>query len=104
MLAVKLVRVGGLAAVLAGCTQTGGSSGPPSPGPAPTVASVGGCSGEIGRFRGVIDSDNATANVNGSVYKRIVLEVDRAASACAAGRDAEALSALSSTKRRYGYP
>jgi hypothetical protein len=100
-MALKVVRVGVVAAFLAGCTQT---SGPSTPAAAPVAPTGGGCSGEIGRFRAVIDSDNATGNVNASVYKRIAQEVDRAAAACASGRDAEALSALSATKRRYGYP
>src|SRR4051794_34350692 len=89
----------------AACTQTSGPSGPPSVAATASTASAGGgCSGEIGRFRAVIDSDNATGNVNASVYKRMAAEVDRAASACSAGRDAEAHAALSATKRRYGYP
>lgn len=74
---------------------------------APSSAASGsgsGCSGEIAQFRAVIDSDARTGHVNASVYKRMAAEVERAAATCAAGREAAALSALSATRRRFGYP
>lgn len=92
------------AAWLAACTQTSGSSAPPAVAAAVPAPAGPGCSGEVARFRAVIDSDNATGNVNASIYKRMAADVDRAASVCAAGREGEAHASLSATKRRYGYP
>jgi type IV secretory pathway TrbL component len=101
----KLFLALSAAAFLAACTQTSGPPAAPAVSTtAATASAAGGCAAEVGQFRAVIDSDNATGNVNASVYKRMAAEVDRAAAACAAGRDAEARTALSGTKRRYGYP
>lgn len=97
----KLVLLLSASAFLAACTQTSGPSASP---PVAATASAGGCSGEIARFRAVIDSDNATGNVNASVYQRMAAEVDRAAAACAAGQEGAAVSAVRSTKARFGYP
>ena len=95
------------ALLLAACTQTGS---PPAPqaslgsaAVAPAPAGGAGCAGEIGRFRAVIDDDRRTGNIAASVHGRLSGEVDRAASACSAGRDAEALRQLASAKGRYGY-
>lgn len=98
-LGFKLLFSAFIAAAVAACTQT--SAGPPAASPAVAPA---GCSGSIAQFRAVIDSDNATGNVNASVYKRMTAEVDRAAAACAGGRDAEAMNEIRATKARFGYP
>jgi hypothetical protein len=91
-----------------GCTQT--ASPPPTPsiiGPivAPPLrtAGGGGCSGEVARYRAVMANDLATGHVNKSVHARVSAEIDRAATACAAGRDAEAVRMIDATKARYGY-
>jgi hypothetical protein len=63
-----------------------------------------GCSGEIARFRAVQDNDLATGHVGKSVHTRIGAEIDQAAALCSAGNDAGARSALSGTKKRFGYP
>jgi len=91
-----------------GCTQT--ASPPPTPsiiGPivAPPLrtAGGGGCSGEVARYRAVMANDLATGHVNKSVHARVSAEIDRAATACAAGRDAEAARMIDATKARYGY-
>jgi hypothetical protein len=100
------------ALLLAACTQTGsppapqaslGSASLGSAAVAPAPAGGAGCAGEIGRFRAVIDDDRRTGNIAASVHGRLSGEVDRAASACSAGRDEEALRQLASAKGRYGY-
>jgi hypothetical protein len=90
---------------LAACNQTMS--------PAPSSASVtpsgfrmpegSGCKGEVDRYRAVMDNDLAMGHVNKSVYTRVVREIDQAASACAAGRDADAVRMINATKSRYGY-
>jgi hypothetical protein len=63
-----------------------------------------GCSGDIARFRAVQDNDLATGHVNKTVHDRIGGEINQAAALCSAGNDAGARSALSATKKRFGYP
>ena len=101
-----LAALAGLA--LAGCTQT--SAPEPSAAAAPGVTPSGfampagsGCTGEIGRYKAVIDNDLATGHVNRSVHARIAAELDSASAACAAGRDAEAVRMVNATRSRYGY-
>jgi hypothetical protein len=103
-----LFWLAGIAALaVAGCNQTSA--------PAPSMAYAAatpptrqlpagaGCTGEIGRYQAVMENDMQTGNVNGSVYDRVAAEIDRASTACAAGRDAEALRMIAATKSRYGY-
>lgn len=108
--AVRALACASLLALVAGCTQTG----TPSPagraailsGAAPAALGTPhgtGCSGEIARFRAVIDSDAQTGNLNGAVYKRMTGEIDRAMASCAAGRDADSLHQLAAAKARFGY-
>ncbi len=52
----------------------------------------------------MVDSDVATGNLNKPVGDRFGADLARAAAACAAGRDGEALSLLAAAKSRYGYP
>ncbi|HEX8166442.1 MAG TPA: hypothetical protein VF601_11720 [Beijerinckiaceae bacterium] len=101
--------LGAAAFLLAACTQTAG----PPPAPATPVLGVtpstfvlpsgSGCSGEVSRYRAVMDNDLATGHVGKSVYARVGAEIDAAAAACAAGRDAEAVRMIAATKARYGY-
>ncbi len=46
---------------------------------------------------------SARANVNQSVYDQIEADLMRAADACAAGRDSEAMSIIRTTKVKHGY-
>ena len=62
-----------------------------------------GCAGAIAEFRAVVESDARTGNLNKSVAKRLLPELDRIAATCRAGKDAEALRALAGLKHRYGY-
>jgi hypothetical protein len=103
---IRSVGLAGLIGLsLAGCNQTTS--------PAPSSATVtpssfrmpegSGCKGEVDRYRAVMDNDLAMGHVNQSVHSRVVREIDQAASACAAGRDAEAVRMINSAKSRYGY-
>lgn len=97
---------GALAFSLAACNQT-------APPPAPASVAVtpsgfrmpegAGCQGEVARYRAVMDNDLAMGHVNQSVHSRVTRELDQAAAACAAGRDAEAQRMIRATKSRYGY-
>src|SRR4051794_14163816 len=98
-----------LAAV--GCTQT--AAPPAAPAPAASASGVtpsgfalptgSGCSGEVSRYRAVMDNDLATGHVAKAVHARITAEIDQAASACGAGRDAESVRMIAATKARFGY-
>jgi hypothetical protein len=94
------------ALVLAGCNQTGAPAGTSvaQAGSSVQAPGGGGCTGQIGRFRTVIDNENRVGQVNPQVYKQMDADVARAEAACAAGQDAEAQRMLSATKARYGYP
>jgi hypothetical protein len=95
--------------ILAACTQTA------APPPAPTTSVSGvtpstfalpsgsGCAGEVARYRAVMDNDLATGHVGKSVHGKVSGEIEEAAAACAAGRDAEAVHMIAATKARYGY-
>jgi hypothetical protein len=51
----------------------------------------------------VVGADYRTGNVNQSVYVEIERELSRAAAACAAGREGEALSLIHQSEARHGY-
>jgi hypothetical protein len=95
---------------LAGCNaprQTGpviDPVGPARPEPAPPLPEGSGCSGAISRYRSVMENDLSMGHVNQSVYKQIQGEISEAASACAAGQDAKAVSLVRASKARHGYP
>jgi hypothetical protein len=94
---------------LSACNQTTTPvAAPASPASGVTAASFqmpagAGCTGEVSRFRAVMDNDLATGHVARSVHGRVVAEIDGAGAACAAGRDAEAQRMVASIKARYGY-
>ena len=104
LLAVASLATGGLA----GCNATAQAPVAASPAAvaAPLVALPAGtgCGGAIGRTRAVVQSDIATGNLNTPVGARFSADLDRAAAACAAGQEGEALRELASAKARYGYP
>jgi hypothetical protein len=105
----RLAILAGLAALaVSACNQTStpDQTAFASPGVTPTgfrMPDGTGCSGEIARYRAVMGNDVQIGHVNRSVYDKITAEVDRAAAACAAGRDAEAVRMVAATKSRYGY-
>lgn len=94
------------AAFLAGCQQKAAAPAPVAAlATAPLVLPQGsGCGPAIGRTQAVVDSDVATGNLNKPVGDRFGADLARAASACSAGRDGEALGLLAAAKSRYGYP
>ncbi|EIM28062.1 hypothetical protein [Microvirga lotononidis] len=106
-LAIRSLCLTGLLALpLAACNQTAST-------PSPTGTSVtssgfrmpegSGCKGEIDRYRAVMSNDLAMGHVNQSVYNQVERELGPAESACAGGRDAEAVRIVHATKSRHGY-
>ncbi len=92
----------------AACTQTAAPPPAPTPVSAMTPSSFAlpagsGCAGEVSRYRAVMDNDLATGHVAKAVHARITAEIDQAASACGAGRDAESVRMIAATKARFGY-
>ncbi|MDQ6866938.1 MAG: hypothetical protein M3178_00450 [Pseudomonadota bacterium] len=101
-----------LAAIaLGGCNQTSGSSAPvaavapqaPAPPNWPKLPEGAACTNDLNHYQTVLDADIGTGNVNRSVYDQIETDLDRAASACAAGHDGEARAIVRSTKLQHGY-
>lgn len=104
-----------MAAALGGCNQTASAPEPVAAAPsggAPTMPSspnwpplpeASSCAGPLNDFQKVIWSDIKTGNVNRSVYDAMAGEMSRAATACAAGQDSEALAILRATKAKHGY-
>ncbi|MBZ6075279.1 hypothetical protein [Microvirga puerhi] len=104
----RILCLAGVAALsLAACNQTTAS--------APSAATLTvtptsfrmpegtGCQGEIARYRAVMDNDLSMGHVNQSVYNGVEKDLAQADSACAAGRDAEAIRMVNATKARHGY-
>lgn len=96
------------ALALAGCA--GSSAGPEMTGgptaPAFAAGTGGGASGcalPIAEYEAVIDADKQTGNLNASVYRRIVADLQPVKASCAAGQTAAANSRLVAVKARYGY-
>jgi hypothetical protein len=61
------------------------------------------CTARLERYQEVVSADRRTGNVNASVYAQIERELSRAAAACSAGRDREALSLIRQSQARHGY-
>lgn len=79
--------------------------GPPRPASSSLSLPEGaGCSGAVNRYKAVMENDLSMGHVNQSVYNQIQGEISEAASACAAGQDAKAISLLRASKARHGYP
>jgi hypothetical protein len=70
---------------------------------ASTAAAQAGCNEQINRYQAVAGDDHRTGNVNESVYVQIEHELSRAAAACSAGREGEALSLIHESEVRHGY-
>ncbi|MET0745956.1 MAG: hypothetical protein ABWY78_21465 [Microvirga sp.] len=107
-----LAKPGGTLAVmllstLAACQQ---AAPPPPPAGIRTVTPTtfrmpegSGCAGEVDRFRAVMDNDLQMGHVAASVHGRAKKDIDGAASACASGRDAQAVAMIEAARGRYGY-
>jgi len=100
-----------LGTALAGCnagmeTQEARLSAATPPPPATTLAALpagASCSEKITHYRSVLEADHATGNVDPPVYAEITREISAAASACAAGRNGEALNLIRASEGRHGY-
>lgn len=106
-----------LAAIAALCL-TGCNSAGPTPAAAPPAApgsllvapsnfqmpQGGGCAGEIARYRAVQDDDLAMGQIARAVYDQVHTEIEEAAQACSAGRDAQARALVLASRKRHGYP
>jgi hypothetical protein len=70
---------------------------------ASAAAAQAGCNERLERYQAVVGDDHRTGNVNESVYVQIEHELSRAAAACSAGREDEALSLIHASEVRHGY-
>jgi len=61
------------------------------------------CTERLDHYQAVVGADHRTGNVNDSVYVQIERELSRAAAACAAGHEGEALSLIRQSEVRHGY-
>ncbi len=63
-----------------------------------------GCSGDIARFRAVMDNDLASGHTTEKVHRDIHAELDKISKTCDPAHDNEASSAVRALKSRFGYP
>ncbi len=63
-----------------------------------------GCSGDIARFRAVMDNDLASGHTTDKVHHDIHAELDRISRTCDPAHDSEASAAVRALKSRFGYP
>ena len=63
-----------------------------------------GCSGDIARFRAVMDNDLASGHTTEKVHHDIHAELDKISKTCDPARDNEASAAVRALKSRFGYP
>ena len=111
MTARPLLCVCLVAAITGGCNQTRAPAAAPAvqaaaPGVTPSTFQLpegAGCSGEVARYRAVMENDLATGHVSKGVHQQVTREIDQAGMACAAGRDAEAVRIIQASKARRGY-
>lgn len=98
---------------LAGCNQTSTAVTAPAPNssaiPGVTPSSFhlpegSGCSGDVARFKAIIDNDLSTGHTTDGVHKRMTADLTRAAETCSAGRSGEASAMVRSVRTKYGYP
>ena len=96
---------------LGACQQT--ASAPPAPPPSLAASGVTpstfrmpegtGCAGEVARYRAVMDNDLAAGHTTAAVHGRVMNEINAASATCAAGREAEAVRMVATTKSKFGY-
>jgi PBP1b-binding outer membrane lipoprotein LpoB len=97
------------ALLLAGCNQTTSpQASAPERSPVATQSHVklpagAPCTGELERFRAIIDSDLETGNVGQKVHDSMISEMRQPESQCAAGNEGGSHAALASVKARHGY-
>ncbi|HEV2542495.1 MAG TPA: hypothetical protein VGU70_07005 [Methylobacterium sp.] len=98
--------------VLLGCALSACQSNAPPPvaavaaAPAAVVAPLptgAGCGPTIARTQAIVDGDVKTGDLSAAVGTRFSADLSKAAGACAAGREGEAMNLLAVAKTRYGY-
>lgn len=96
------------AAALGGCYQ--GQPYAATPGPSgiaeptwPALPQTAACTDKLNTYQKVLTGDVTSGNLNKSVYDLIEADLLRAANACAAGKDSDALSIIHATKEKHGY-
>jgi hypothetical protein len=62
-----------------------------------------GCAGAVVEFRSIIEMESQMGHVSGAAKRRLQGELVRIEEACRAGRDADAMRALTALRSRYGY-
>ena len=100
----------GAAGALCGCYQSQPYSAPVAAAPSgiaapvwPDLPPAAACTDKLNSYQKVLTSDVTTGNLNQKVYNEIEADLSRAASACAAGKDGEALGIIHATKEKHGY-
>jgi hypothetical protein len=98
------------AALLAACqTEANRGAAPTATAPQQMAAvgesdpGPGACGADISAYRRIMKQDIDMGHVGKSVYDQIMNDLNVAAGACRAGRDAEARSMVAATKARHGY-
>ena len=97
--------------VALGCTLSACQSSAPPPvaavaAPAAAVAPLPtgtGCGPSVARTQAIVATDVKTGDLSAPVGTRFSADLSKAAGACAAGREGEAMSLLAAAKARYGY-
>ena len=107
-----LMAITGAAAALCACNQSAQPYETPvaahrlRPGRRPrgrTLPPAAACTDKLNSYQKVLTSDVTTGNLNEKVYDEIEADLSRAANACAAGKDGEALGIIHATKEKHGY-
>ncbi|MGO9673429.1 MAG: hypothetical protein ACLPSF_04545 [Methylocella sp.] len=104
------LAVVGAAAALCGCYQSQPYAGPVAAAPSgitapawPDLPPAAACTDKLNSYQKVLTADVTTGNLNEKVYDQIEADLSRAANACAAGKDGEALGIIHATKEKHGY-
>ena len=97
-------------ALLAACQSEANRAATPTAAAPQQMAAVGesdpgpgACGADISAYRRVMKQDIDMGHVSKPVYDQITNDLNVAAGACRAGRDAEARSMVAATKARHGY-
>jgi hypothetical protein len=104
------ITIIGAAAALCGCYQGQPYSAPIAAAPSgiatpvwPDLPPAAACTDKLNTYQKVLTGDVTTGNLNQKVYDEIEADLSRAATACAAGKDGEALGIIHATKEKHGY-
>ncbi|MEH3118979.1 MAG: hypothetical protein PGN25_15690 [Methylorubrum populi] len=95
---------------LGGCLSACQSSAPPpvaavaaAPAAIAPLPASAGCGPGVARTQAIVDADVRTGDLSDAVGKRFSADLGKAAAACAAGHEGEAMHLLAAAKARYGY-